>query len=226
MGRNSDIKRVRAALYGRVSTTGHGQDPETQMRPLREMADRRGWKVAGEFVDNGISGSKKERPELDRLMALVRRGRVDVVAVWKFDRFARSVSHLLAALEEFKTQGVDFVSITESVDTSTPMGMMIFVVVAAINEFERDLIRERVQAGVHRAQAQGRHCGRPRKEIDLRAAKELLGNGHSVRQVSDMLGIPRSTLRRKLAENAGGPKVCETEPSDCAGDIRAATMGQ
>jgi DNA invertase Pin-like site-specific DNA recombinase len=225
MGRNCEDKIVRAALYGRVSTVGHGQDPETQMQPLREMAGRRGWKVMGEFTDAGVSGTKRERPELDRLMALVRKRRIDAVVVWKFDRFARSVSHLLTALEEFKLYCVDFISVTESVDSSTPMGKMIFVVVAAIAEFERDIIRERVKAGVHRAQAEGKHCGRPRKQIDLRAARELLGNGHSVRQVSEMLGIPRSSLRRKLADKPSGPKVSQNVLPECAGENRAATVG-
>jgi len=200
-------KQKRVALYGRVSTLNNGQDSETQMRPLREMVDRRGWKVVGEFVDNGVSGSKIDRPQLGKLMGLVRQGRIDAVVVWKFDRFARSVSHLLAALEEFKLHGVDFVSVTESVDSSTAMGKMVFVVVAAIAEFERDLIRERVRAGVQRAQAEGKHCGRPRRELDLRAAHVLLEQGHSERQVAEMLDIPRGTLRRRLREQQGGSEV-------------------
>jgi len=190
------------------------------------MAEQRGWKVVGEFIDEGISGSKEDRPDLGKMMARVRRGGVDAVAVWRFDRFARSVSHLLSALEEFKTNGVDFISLTESVDSSTAMGKMVFVMVAAIAEFERDLIQERVKAGVHRARAAGKHCGRPKKHIDLRAAKELLGLGHSTRRVSEMLGIPRTTLRRKLREaEERGPKAPEAKIPKNGGEERAATAG-
>jgi len=191
------------------------------------MAERRGWNVVAEFTDEGVSGSKDDRPALNTLMTRTRRGGIDVVAVWKFDRFARSVSHLLSALEEFKAHGVDFISLTESVDSSTAMGKMVFTMVAAIAEFERDLIRERVCAGIQRAQATGTHCGRPRKEIDLRAAKELLGLGHSARQVCEMLGIPRTTLRRKLREaEEGGPKGRNPDVPRNGDESRAGTPDQ
>jgi DNA invertase Pin-like site-specific DNA recombinase len=217
--------QTRVALYARVSTH-NGQDPETQLQPLRQMAEQRDWKIVGEYVDHGVSGSKEDRPSLNKMMTRVRRGGVDAVAVWKFDRFARSVSHLLTALEEFKLHGVDFISITESVDSSTAMGKMIFVVVAAMAAFELDLARERIKAGVHRAQSEGKHCGRPRRQIDLRAAKELLGLGHSMRQVSQMLTIPRSTLRRKFGEPVqGGPKVPEIDLPNNGGEKRATTPG-
>src|SRR5437899_5134074 len=108
---------MRAAIYARVSTTGHGQTPEMQLRELREYCERRGWHVAGEYVDAGISGAKDSRPELNRLMADAHRRRFDVVAVWKFDRFARSVSHLLRALETFNSLGVAFMSLSEQIDT-------------------------------------------------------------------------------------------------------------
>ena len=104
---------MRAALYARVSTVGNGQSPEMQIRELREYAERRGWIVAGEHVDLGISGAKEKRPELDRLIADAYRWRFDAVVVWKFDRFARSVSHLLRGLENFKALGIEFVSLSE-----------------------------------------------------------------------------------------------------------------
>jgi len=218
-------QRTRVALYARVSTH-NGQDTEVQLQPLREMAEQRGWKVVGEFIDEGISGSKEERPELSKLMALAHRGRLDAVAVWKFDRFARSVSHLVSALEEFKAQRIDFVSLTEAVDSSTPAGKLLFVVVAAMAAFELDLARERITAGIARAKSQGTHCGRPRKELDLRAARELLRSGYSVRQAADMLAIPRTTLRRKLAEEGGGPKASKDEVPKNGEKDRAATTGQ
>ena len=205
-------KPLRVALYARVSTSNKGQDVGLQLDELRQVAGQRGWLVHAEHVDEGISGSKDSRPELDRMMAAARAGKLDLVAVWKFDRFARSTSHLVTALEEFRVLGVSFVSLREQVDTSTPMGKAMFTIIAAISELERDLIRERVIAGVRRAQAMGKHCGRPRREIDLRAAKALLAQNLSVRQVADMLGLPRSTLQRRLrevalAEAQTGPEV-------------------
>jgi DNA invertase Pin-like site-specific DNA recombinase len=113
---------VRVAIYARVSTANNGQDPTMQTRELREYAERRGWSVFAEYVDIGISGTKETRPELDRLMADTHRRRFDAVVVWKFDRFARSVSHLLRALETFRALGIEFVSFSEQLDTSTPAG--------------------------------------------------------------------------------------------------------
>ena len=197
----------RVAIYARVSTVGKGQDVGMQTDELLQVVGQRSWQVAGEYIDDGVSGTKDTRPALDRLMTDVRRGRIDVVLVWRFDRFARSTSHLLTALDEFRRHGVDFISLREQVDTSTAMGRAVFTIVAAIAELEREVIVERVRAGVARAQAHGKHCGRPRNEIDLRAARLLLEQGVAVRQVASMLGLPRATLQRRLAECEGGPKV-------------------
>jgi DNA invertase Pin-like site-specific DNA recombinase len=136
---------TRVVLYARVSTVSHGQDPELQLRELRQYCEHRGWTQTGEYVDLGVSGAKERRPELDRLMADAHRRRFDVVIVWKFDRFARSVSHLLRALETFGALGIDFVSFTEQMDTSTPVGQMIFTVLGALSALERGLIVERVK---------------------------------------------------------------------------------
>ena len=142
-------------LYARVSTANNGQDPKMQTRELREYCERRGWKSAGEYVDEGISGTKDSRPELNRLMADAHRRRFDVVVVWRFDRFARSVSHLFRALENFKALGIEFISLSEQVDTTTPTGKMIFTVLGAVAELERSLIAERVKAGLRNARAKG-----------------------------------------------------------------------
>ena len=190
----------RVALYARTSTTDKGQDPELQLEDLRRLAAQRGWTIIREYVDAGISGTKDARPALDALMEDARRGRFDVVAVWRFDRFARSTQHLLRALEEFRALGVDFVSQREAVDTSTPMGRMVFTMIGAVAELEAALIRERVQAGVDRARRQGKTLGRPRRDLDLRAARILLDRGHSQRVVAEMLSVPRGTLRRRLQE--------------------------
>ena len=206
---NTRTKPIRVGIYARVSTTGNGQDVGLQLDDLRRVADQRGWEIVGEYIDDGVSGAVETRPALDNLMAAARAARIDVIAVWRFDRFARSTRHLLEALDEFRTLGVGFVSVREQIDTSTAMGKAMFTMVAAIAELERDLIRERVRAGVTRAKAKGVRFGRPRRELDLRAAKVLLDQGHSVREAADMLGFPRTTLRRRLAEGRvhGGPEV-------------------
>ena len=198
--KSSTSTSPRVALYGRVSTTGHGQDVGLQLDELRQVARQRGWLIAGEFVDEGISGGKQSRPALDKLMAAVRDHQVDVVAVWRFDRFARSTRHLLTALEEFRQVGVDFISVREAVDTSTSVGKMVFTFLAAVAEFEKALIVERVQAGVRRALAQGKHCGRPRRDVDLDLARMFLDQGHGIRRVAKMMAVPKSTLVRHLDE--------------------------
>ena len=150
----------RVALYARVSTN-NGQDPTMQIRELREYCKRRSWTIHDEYVDRGMSGTKASRPQLDRLMADAHRRRFGLVCVWKFDRYARSVSHLLRSLETFSTLGIEFVSLSEQIDTSTPAGKMIFTVLGAVAELERSLIGERVRAGLRNAKAKGKRLGRP-----------------------------------------------------------------
>ena len=187
---------MRAALYARVSTNGHGQDPEMQLRELREYCHRREWAVAAEHIDIGISGSKEKRPELDRLLADAHRRRFDAVVVWKFDRFARSVSHLLRALETFQTLGIEFVGLTEGVDTSTPMGKMVFTVLGAVAELERSLIVERVKAGLRNARAKGKQLGRPRRVLDASRITALRAQGVGWRSIAKQLGVGVGTLYR------------------------------
>jgi DNA invertase Pin-like site-specific DNA recombinase len=179
-----------------VSTVNNGQDPTMQTRELREYCDRRGWIVAGEYVDVGISGTKEKRPELDRLMQDAHRRRFDAVVVWKFDRFARSVSHLLRALETFKAQGIEFVSFSEQLDTSTPAGKLVFTVLGAVAELERSLIVERVKAGLRNARAKGKTLGRPTKFVNHRQIAELRAQGRSWRKIARRLGISARTARR------------------------------
>jgi DNA invertase Pin-like site-specific DNA recombinase len=142
---------MRAAIYARVSTVNMGQDPTMQTRELEEFCQRRGWHIAGRYVDQGLSGAKDFRPELNRLMADAHSRRFDVIAVWKFDRFARSVSHLLRALETFQALGIEFVSLSEQIDTSTPTEKMVFTILDAVAELERSLIVDRVRAGMRNA---------------------------------------------------------------------------
>jgi len=200
-------KPVRAALYARVSTTGHGQDVGLQLDELRQVAAQRGWTVARDYVDAGVSGAKTSRPALDRLLADAREGRVDVVAIWKLDRLARSVSHLLELADSLNAWGVGLVSVRDAhVDTTTPAGRFTLQILGAVAELERSLIRERVVAGVRRAQAAGKHCGRPKVEMDLRPALAMLDQGHGLKTTAKALGVSRATLRRRLEEGGAWPR--------------------
>lgn len=179
---------MRAAIYARVSTN-QGQDPKMQTRELREYCERRGWAITSEYVDVGFSGTKEKRPELDRLMADAHRRRFDCVVVWKFDRFARSVSHLLRALETFKAQGIEFVSFSEQMDTSTPAGKMVFTVLGAVAELERSLIVERVKAGLRNAKAKGTRLGRPKKILDTNQIATLRAQGVGWKRIAAGMGV-------------------------------------
>ncbi len=195
-------KSLRVALYARVSTTGHGQDVGLQLDELRQVAGQRGWQIIEEFTDKGVSGVKTSRPALDRMLA----GRFDVVAVWKLDRLGRSLQHVLGVLDQLTSQGVEFVSLRDAgMDSTTPAGRLFTAMIAAFAAFERDLIRERVVAGVRRAQAAGKHCGRPRVEVDIRPAVALLKEGRSLKETARILKISRNTLRRRLREAGEWP---------------------
>jgi DNA invertase Pin-like site-specific DNA recombinase len=200
----------RVAIYARVSTTNHGQDVGLQTRELRQFADARGWAVAGEYIDAGVSGAKDSRPELNRLMADAHKRRFDVVCVWRFDRFARSVSHLLRALETFKALGIDFVSFSEQMDTSTPAGKMVFTVLGAVAELERSLIVERVRAGLRNARAKGKRLGRPRVTVDTVKIAALRSQGLSWAKIGEALGLGEGTVRRSAQASARNPS--ETAP--------------
>jgi len=188
----------RVALYARVSTKNNGQDPETQLVALREYAKARGFEVFHEYVDVGISGAKEKRPALNRLMDHARKRRFDAVLVARFDRFARSTRHLVLALDEFNALGVDFISLSESIDTSTPMGKLVYTVIAAVAELERSLIRERVIMGLQRAKAQGKILGRPRPWVDPERVSRLRAEGLSLRAIARKTGVSHSTVAALL----------------------------
>jgi DNA invertase Pin-like site-specific DNA recombinase len=196
---------TKAAIYARVSTANNGQDPKMQTRELEEYCRRRVWEISGVYVDNGAHGDQESRPALNRLMADAHRRRFDAVAVWKFDRFARSVSHLLRALETFKTLGIDFVSFSEQVDTSTPTGKMVFTVLGAVAELERSLICERVRAGLRNARAKGKRLGRPRVSADSTRIAHLRAQGRSRSAIARELGIGKTTAMRAFARPVQKP---------------------
>ena len=203
---------TRAAIYGRVSTTGHGQHAELQLDELRQVAQQRGWSIVGEFVDEGVSGAATERPALNRMMERARCGKLDLVVVWKLDRLGRSIQHLLTILDELQGAGVGFVSVRDAgIDTTSATGRLLLHLLAAFAEYERNLIRERVVAGVRRAQANGKHCGRPRVEMDLRPAVALLEKGHGLKRIAGMLGVSRATLRERLREAGHWPRQSGVE---------------
>jgi DNA invertase Pin-like site-specific DNA recombinase len=189
---------VKVALYARVSTDG--QDPEVQLMALRAHAAQRGWQVVEEFVDRGVSGAKERRPALDRLMKRAWAGHVQVVLVWRFDRLARSVKHLVAALETFRSLHVQFVSLQEQLDTATPIGQAMFTIIGAMAQLERDIIRERIKAGLERAKARGIRLGRPRVPVVAAELLALRDQGLSVGAMARQLRCSRSTVRRYLSQ--------------------------
>jgi DNA invertase Pin-like site-specific DNA recombinase len=208
---NPHLKRV--ALYARVSTSKcevcgkriadhesqtheyKGQDPEVQLRELRELATLRGWEIADIYTD-AVSGAKDARRGLNRLMSDAQRRRFRAVVVWRFDRFARSVSHLLRALEQFQSLGIDFISLSENVDTSTPTGKMVFTVLGAVAELERSLIAERVRAGLRNARARGKRIGRPPVYASAEKIAQLRARGASWSQVCSTLNLSKGTAQR------------------------------
>jgi DNA invertase Pin-like site-specific DNA recombinase len=187
----------RAALYMRVSTVD--QHPETQLNDLRGLAAQRGFEIANEYTDK-ISGAKAKRPGLDQLLADARRGKFDVVMVWAFDRMARSVRHFLEVLDELNHLQIEFVSFRENIDTGGPLGRALVVIIGAIAELERNLIIERVRAGMRRARLEGRHIGRQPLDLDRVAIVQDRQRGLSLSQVADLHRISRTTVVRVLRQ--------------------------
>ncbi|MBZ5658827.1 MAG: recombinase family protein [Acidobacteriia bacterium] len=178
---------MRIAIYARVSTKD--QSCELQVRDLRTYCTARGFDLVREYVDVGQSGAKDSRPELNKLMDDARKRQFDAIVVWRFDRFARSTKHLLAALEEFRSLGIQFISYNENVDTSSALGQALFTIVSAVAQLERDLIRERVSAGIRNARANGKKLGRPKCGVDRERILKLKAEGHSLRQIAEELGV-------------------------------------
>ena len=195
------MKRV--ALYCRVSTTD--QTCDNQLRDLRDYCRARGWEQVTEYVDQGISGTRERRPALDGMMAEVKARRVDVVVVAAFDRFGRSVRHLVEALDLFHHLNVEFISLREQIDTGSPLGQAVFTIIAAIAQLERSLIVERVRAGLRRARAEGKRLGRPRLQVSEHQLRIVVNQKLPVRAASKLLGVsPSSYLRLVRQHHANG----------------------
>jgi DNA invertase Pin-like site-specific DNA recombinase len=187
---------MRVAIYARVSTTNHGQNVSMQTRELREYCQRRAWEIEGEYVDAGVSGAKERRPQLDALLIACRKRCVDAVVVYRYDRFARSLRQLVNALEEFRSLGIEFISLHEGVDTSTPNGRLVFGIFASIAEFERELIRDRVKSGIAAARSKGKRLGRPMVRVDAARIAALRDSGATWRTITRELGISAGTAKR------------------------------
>jgi len=193
--RMTTTKGSRAAIYIRISKGE--QNPALQRDELPAYCASRGWRIIDTYEDH-MTGGKDRRPQLDRLVADAKRRKFDVVIVWRFDRFARSTSHLLRALEEFQSLGIDFVSLQEAIDTSTPAGKMVFTVLGAVAELERSIIRERVMAGQRAAKRRGVRFGRPNVDVDVNKVSKLRKSGLSWRAIAAETGLAKDTLRRAV----------------------------
>jgi DNA invertase Pin-like site-specific DNA recombinase len=187
---------MRIGIYARVSTKD--QSCEMQIRDLRAYCAARGFDLVREYVDTGESGSKDSRPELNILMGDARKRQFDAIVVWRFDRFARSTKHLLLALEEFRSLGIQFISYQENMDTSSPLGQALFTIVSAVAQLERDLIRERVSAGIRNARANGKKLGRPMRAVDQDRILQMRAEGQSLEQIATNLGVGYGTVRARL----------------------------
>ena len=186
----------RVALYARVSTTD--QSTDSQLLDLRRYVSDRGWQTFKEYCDNGISGTKDSRPALNELMNDAKKRKFDALLVWRFDRFARSTRHLINALEEFKNLGIDFVSYQENIDTSSPLGGAIFTIISAVAQLERDIIAERVKAGLRRAVEAGKRLGRPKVSVDVKRVRVMRSECRSLRAIAKATGISRTTVSEIL----------------------------
>ena len=189
------MKRI--AIYARVSTDR--QSTESQLNALREYAGKRAWAISKEYIDEGYTGSNTKRPAFTSMMADAKKRKFDVLLVYKLDRLSRSLKDLITTLDDLKSMGIDFISYDNGLDTTTPTGRLIFNVVGAVAEFEKDIIRERVRAGLENAKRKGKRLGRPPVSSRLvDEAKKLRSEGMSFRQIGKQLGIPESTIRANV----------------------------
>jgi DNA invertase Pin-like site-specific DNA recombinase len=196
----------RTAIYARCSTPE--QTVELQLHGLREYARTRGFQIAEEYTDEGVSGAKSKRPALDQLLSDAHRRKFDAVLVWKLDRLGRSLSHLIRVVDTLGSLGVDLVSLGDpGLDTTSPHGKLIFSIMGAVAEFERDLIRERTRAGMAAARRRGKRIGRPRAQIPISEAHALLDKGLSISAVARALDVSRATLQRRLEKVSSGAGI-------------------
>jgi DNA invertase Pin-like site-specific DNA recombinase len=188
---------MKCAIYARVSTVNGGQDVDLQLVPLREYAAKRGWEVAAEYVDHA-SGATDKRPGLSRLMQDARQRKFDVLCVWKLDRWGRSLQHLVNSLKELQELGITFTSLTDSFDLTTSQGRLMYNIVGSMAQFERDLIRERVKAGIAAARLKGFVPGPKKFKLDLDSIRGRIASGESMRAVARSLHVSPALLSKRL----------------------------
>jgi DNA invertase Pin-like site-specific DNA recombinase len=191
----------RAAIYGRVSTLTN-QSTEMQVRDLRQLADRRGFDVKHEYLDEGFSGAKSSRPALDEMLADAKRGKFRILLVWKLDRLGRSLAHLVRLLEDFRACNVELVSFSEGLDFTTTTGKLLYQMLSAFAEFERDCIRERVRSGLRNARAKGKRLGRPKRIVDTSRIASLRSEGLSWAKIAERLDVGEGTVYRAAQASA------------------------
>lgn len=212
---------IRVALYCRTSRSG--QHIDAQLAQLRQVADQRGWVVVGEFIDDEVSSRRKHRPQFAAMSDAARKGGLDVIAACALDRYARSVRELLDLSERAERWGVDLISLRESIDTSTAVGKMTFTVLAAVAEFERELIRERTLVGLDGARRRGKRLGRPTVNVDVLRLAQKRARGVPWPTLAAELGASEATLRRAL--RAHRASLSKTS-SETAGEVPESALAE
>ncbi len=186
----------RVGIYARCSTSD--QSTDMQLNDLGQYSKERGFKIYSIYKDNGISGAQESRPALNELMNDARKKRFNTVLVWDFSRFARSSKHLITALHEFKNLNIDFISYQENVDTSSPLGQAVFVIISALAELEKNIIAERVRSGLRKAKSNGVKLGRPKSVIDIDKLVDFRKQNMSIRRIADEMSLSKGTIERAL----------------------------
>jgi len=188
------------AIYARVSTDK--QKVDMQLSELRQYVKRSGWEIFKELIDEGYTGKNTNRPAFKKMIGLAKQKKFDVLLVWKLDRLSRSLKDLINTLDELGSLGIDFVSYDNKIDTSTPSGKLIFQIIGAVAEFERDIISERVRAGLRNAKRNGKQLGRPKvSPMIIAKAKRLKTEGLSNRKIGEKLGISEGAVRKGLKKS-------------------------
>lgn len=195
---------MKTAIYARVSTSHHNQNPEIQIKELKRFCELKGWTIEHELVDHGFSGSTDNRPALKQLLQLVKNKEVEAVVVVKLDRLFRSLKHLVATLEDFEHLGIKFVAIKDNVDYSTPSGRLFVQILGSLGEFERSLLRERTMMGLDHARSMGKTFGRPRLHNQDEIIK-LHQQGLTYRQIQKQLNTPMGTIARAIKSARNTP---------------------
>jgi len=219
-------KEVKAAIYARVSTANKGQNTETQLLELRKYCHDQGWPYI-EYVDIGTSGATMDRPALNRLQKDIHYHRINTVIIWKFDRLARNIRELLNLAHDWRQRNVDLISTTEKIDTTSPGGYLVFVTLGIVAEFERNTLIERVNAGLARARREGKRLGRPKTKVHIPPVilNAVQDGAMSVYQAAKATGIPRTTLKRRLAARGIILSPCKDEIVDGNDNLRYGQKG-